>query len=156
MKKHPPQAGAGPRNAPKTGHGGDGSPQTAGGAILLPPDGRFARLEKLTDVPAAVWQALAQDGKIGGGDGKMSETETLDLPTQPMGISEAARTYGMSREVIHRWIRRGYIRVVNRGGKDNPTLLDPEDLARAVRLYRASPGQGRDPLRDLKKETVPS
>lgn len=82
----------------------------------------------------------------------MEETQVIELPTEPISISEAARRYGLSARSLHRWVANGLIKVVSRPTRYNETWLDPEDLARAVRLYKAAPGQGRNPLRDLKKD----
>lgn len=150
-KKQPPVRSG---NAPGCHQDRPGSPQAAGEVSQHPRDGRFARLEKLTDVPAPIWKALAEDGKMDGGDGKMSETQVLDLPTEPMPIAEAAHVYGIARITLNKWISRGLIKVVRHGGgRGKPTLLDPKDLARVIVLYRATPGKGRDPLKELKRSS---
>jgi len=54
------------------------------------------------------------------------------------GISqvEAAKKYGVSQQLISRWIRQGLIRVIRPGGRGRSYEIVEEDVARLVEIYR--------------------
>jgi excisionase family DNA binding protein len=54
------------------------------------------------------------------------------------GISqvEAAKKYGVSQQLISRWIRQGLIRVIRPGGRGRSYEIMEEDVARLVEIYR--------------------
>lgn len=63
------------------------------------------------------------------------------LAGQEIWISEAARQYDVKVAVLHKWTKRGYIKV---SGKDkNRVLLDEQDVAYCAEIYRTRSGQGK-------------
>ncbi|MFW6125494.1 MAG: helix-turn-helix domain-containing protein [Chloroflexota bacterium] len=140
-----------PTESPQPRQGAQGGVFPAPAVSQHPQDGKFARLEKETGVPAAIWQSLAETAKIDGGDGDMTtETQVLEIPPDAVSIREAARLHNISATTIWRWVNRGLIKVYFAGGQGSKTLIDRKELDRAARLYQAAPGQGRNPLRGLK------
>lgn len=116
------------------------------------------RVHQVARAANGIWQS-AEELAIIRGEMQVIERERdyhPPLPTEPMSPSEVAEAYGMAEGTVWKWVRRGFIRVVRRqpGGPGNKTLLDPEDLSRVVDLYRSHPGQGKNPLRDLKREAA--
>jgi len=64
-----------------------------------------------------------------------------------VGMSEAAREFGVPYQVLQRWIRRGYIKVLRQKGRYK--FLDKGDVAFCVAVYRArKPFGSRAPLLD--------
>ena len=59
-----------------------------------------------------------------------------------LGISEAARKYGLQQRTVSNWVRRGIIRKVGQQGQK--VLIDEADIAYAARVYKLKGGsQGK-------------
>jgi hypothetical protein len=55
------------------------------------------------------------------------------LDGEPIGVREACEKYDLSPTTVYTWIRRGYVRVLEEGGRGrgNKRLLNEADLAYA-------------------------
>ncbi len=59
-----------------------------------------------------------------------------------LGISEAARKYGLQQRTVSNWVRRGIIRKVGQQGQK--VLIDEADIAYAAKVYKLKRGgQGK-------------
>ena len=66
-----------------------------------------------------------------------------------IGLSEAAREFGVSPQLVHRWVKRGYIKVLRTKGRRK--YLDKGDVAFCIAVFRArQPFGTRAPLLDKK------
>lgn len=62
-----------------------------------------------------------------------------------IGLSEAAREYGISPQTLHKWVKRGYIRVLRHRGRRK--FVDKSDVAFCVAIYNVrKPFGSRAPL----------
>ena len=68
-----------------------------------------------------------------------------------LGISEAARKYGLRQPTLSHWVRRGIVNVLGRDG--NKILVDEADVAYAATVYRLK--GGRQGMRIFDKEGRP-
>ena len=69
------------------------------------------------------------------------------LEGQEIGLSEAAREFRVPYQVLQRWIKRGYIRVLRIKGRQK--FLDKGDVAFCVAIYKVRKNYGsRAPLLD--------
>ena len=115
------------------------------------------RAHQLAQAADGLWQSPPDSANIKSEMEKLSPMVTKEndhppLPTEPMSPTEVAQTYGMSERAVYKWVSKGLIRVIQRGGgRGNLTILDAEDLRRALALYFDNPGQGKDPLKPLKE-----
>jgi hypothetical protein len=60
-----------------------------------------------------------------------------------IGVREAERKYGIPNPTISRWVKKGYIRILEIGGHGRPTMIDEADIAFCAEIYRSDPGQGK-------------
>jgi predicted site-specific integrase-resolvase len=65
-----------------------------------------------------------------------------DMDGSPIGIAEAARKYNIPQPTISRWVKKGFIRVLGRHGKQK-VLINEIDVAYCAEVYRLKAGQGR-------------
>ena len=71
------------------------------------------------------------------------------LKGQEVGLSEASREFGIAPQVIHRWVKRGYIKVLRTEGRRK--FLDKGDVAFCASVYHVRKRYGsRAPLLDSK------
>ncbi|WKZ38274.1 MAG: hypothetical protein QY332_10070 [Anaerolineales bacterium] len=103
-------------------------------------------------------RSMLHAGKIGGGtmngellvDANTLPTRKEDLPEYRkfsnlkgagIGIAEAARKYDMAFSTLQNWANRGFIMRVGR--RKNKVLLDEQDVAYCVHIYRLAGGKGK-------------
>jgi len=67
--------------------------------------------------------------------------EFAHLKGEPIGISDAARKYGINIPTITRWKQRGYIAQIGKDGQR--ILLDEADVAYCAKIYLSDSGQGK-------------
>ncbi len=63
------------------------------------------------------------------------------LAGQEIWPREAARKYNVSQKTISRWFEKGFI--ISLGTDKNRVLLDEQDVAYCVEIYRTRSGQGK-------------
>jgi hypothetical protein len=63
------------------------------------------------------------------------------LAGQTIWVAEAARKYNTEHSNIIRWTSRGFIKVL--GKEKNRILLDEQDVAYCVEIYKTRAGQGK-------------
>ena len=63
-----------------------------------------------------------------------------DLAGKEIWLSEVARKYDLALSMLHRWIQKGYIKVL--GSDKNRILLDEQDVAYCVEIYREARQKG--------------
>ena len=66
-------------------------------------------------------------------------------PEGGISLREAARKYGVHSPTISRWVKRGYINILLR--TKNELYIDEAELAKVIKIYKESPGQGRITLK---------
>ncbi len=73
---------------------------------------------------------------------QLPEYEQFDhLKKSSIGINEAAKKYNVAFSTLRQWSQHGYIKRV---GKDkNKVLLDEQDVAYCVFIYKRNRGQGK-------------
>lgn len=64
-----------------------------------------------------------------------------ELRGQGVWISQAARKYGVSQQLLSKWTAKGYIAKV--GSIGNKVLLDEADVAYCVEVYSKRGGPGK-------------
>ena len=119
---------------------------------------RFKKAEERTGIPAIVWQLVAESAKMKAEMTTTTEPEILndhhELEGVPIGVGEAARKYAIPSPTISRWVKEGLIKVIRRppgGQKGLKVELNEASVALAADLYHQNPGQGKNPLKLLKR-----
>lgn len=77
------------------------------------------------------------------------KTNFENLVGVPIGISEAARKYGIHQQTLSRWKDKGLVKVLNQVGQK--ILLDEATVAHMVSYYLSRPGKGRRTDLDIQK-----
>lgn len=116
-----------------------------------------------TGIPMAYWIALRDDQtreRVVPSPAKPSGIQPADFltdetgnilpwpaPNTPIGLSEAARKYGVPHPTLSRWAKRGEIAILRRPEKNGlPMELDERSIYDAVRWKKLNPDQGQNPL----------
>jgi predicted site-specific integrase-resolvase len=78
---------------------------------------------------------------------KFSHLESVEI-----GISEAARKYGIHQQTISRWVKRGIIKKLGRDGQK--ILISEQDVAYCAEIYETN-GGGTQGVRLFSKDGTP-
>ncbi len=127
-------------------------------APTLPKFIPIAEAVRKTHLSEKALRSMLHAGKIGGGtmngellvDANTLPARKEDLPEYKkfknyqgvgIGINEAAKQFNIQFSTLRRWVKRGYIKQI--GKEKNKILIDKQDVAFYVYVYRMYGGKGK-------------
>lgn len=96
-------------------------------------------------LPSGELLVAAKDNGKNGQNWKAKEEiiaeEFAHLRVKPITVTEAAENYGLHRDTVLEWTKKGYITSLKQGGRGSRMELDEADVAYCAKIYYEQGGK---------------